>query len=72
MLDDLLLEVLACPRCPSRPPVKLVREFVVCTECGCRYPVADGIPQMLPESAIPPDDVGERRRDEGGDEESDG
>lgn len=53
MVDDLLLEVLACPRCPSRPPVKLVGEFLVCTECGHGYPVVDGIPQMLPESAVP-------------------
>lgn len=68
MLDDLLLEVLACPRCPSRPPVRQAGEFLVCTECGYRYPVLDGIPQMLPESAIPMDEAskGESERSSDG------
>jgi uncharacterized protein YbaR (Trm112 family) len=52
VIDDLLLEVLACPRCESRPPVRQAGEFLVCTECGLGYPIVDGIPQMLPESAI--------------------
>lgn len=52
MIDDLLLEVLACPRCASRPPVRQAGEFLVCTECGLGYPIVDGIPQMLPESAV--------------------
>jgi len=68
VLDDLLLEVLACPRCPSRPPVRQAGEFLVCTECGYGYPVLDGIPQMLPESAIPMDEAskGESERNSDG------
>lgn len=72
MLDDLLLEVLACPRCPSRPPVRQAGDFLVCTECRCRYPVVDGIPQMLPESAMPPDEMGERQPEERGERGNDG
>ena len=66
MVDDLLLEVLACPRCSSRPPVKQVGEFLVCTECGYGYPVLDGIPQMLPECAVPMDEALKGQREEDG------
>lgn len=31
------------------------REYLVCTVCGYRYKVEDGIPNMLWEDAIPPD-----------------
>ena len=31
------------------------REHLVCTVCGYRYKVEDGIPNMLWEDAIPPD-----------------
>ncbi|MGI8924966.1 MAG: Trm112 family protein [Fimbriimonadales bacterium] len=57
MIDDFLLEVLACPRCESRPPVKLRGSLLVCTECGYGYRIIDEIPQMLPEDAIPPEEV---------------
>lgn len=57
MIDDFLLEVLACPRCESRPPVKLQGALLVCTKCGYGYRIIDEIPQMLPEDAIPPDEV---------------
>ncbi|MBA3724918.1 MAG: Trm112 family protein [Armatimonadetes bacterium] len=57
MIDDFLLEVLACPRCESRPHVKLQGSLLVCTECGYGYRIFDEIPQMLPEDAIPPDEV---------------
>lgn len=61
VIDELLLEVLACPRCVSRPPVRQAGEFLVCTECGLGYPIVDGIPQMLPESAVQvPEDLQEQ------------
>ncbi len=41
-----LLEVLACPACKTR--VELVREsWLVCPECGRKYPIKDEIPIML-------------------------
>ena len=57
MIDECLLEVLACPRCDSRPPVELKGTLLVCTECGYGYKIIDDIPQMLVEDAIPPDEV---------------
>lgn len=53
MIDPELLEILACPACDSRPPVKLdeAGSCLVCTECGRRYPIRDGIPVMLVEEA---------------------
>jgi uncharacterized protein YbaR (Trm112 family) len=56
MIDDFLLSVLACPRCDDRPRVELADGFLLCPKCGCRYPIIDDIPRMLPEDAIPPDD----------------
>jgi uncharacterized protein YbaR (Trm112 family) len=57
MIDEFLLEVLACPRCDSRPPVELKGTLLVCTECGYGYRIIDDIPQMLVEDAIPPDEI---------------
>lgn len=52
MIDQKLLEVLACPACDDRPPVRLENEMLVCDRCRRAYPILDGIPQMLVESAI--------------------
>ncbi len=48
-----LLEILACPACDSRPPVKLDDKSsrLVCTQCGRKYPVRNGIPVMLVEES---------------------
>lgn len=45
MIDKELLDILACPACKS--DVKLNGEKIVCTKCGLRYPIKDGIPVML-------------------------
>ena len=56
MLSKELLDILACPACESRPPVRPNDDGseLVCTECGRRYPVRDGIPVMLVDEALPP------------------
>ncbi len=54
MLDPELLELLACPVC--RTPVRLDQDRLVCTRCGRRYPIRDGIPVMLVEEAEGPSD----------------
>jgi uncharacterized protein YbaR (Trm112 family) len=56
MLSKELLEILACPACDSRPPVRANEDEteLVCTECGRRYPVREGIPVMLVDEALPP------------------
>lgn len=52
MIDRELLEILACPACKA--DVKLEAEKIVCTKCGRRYPIKDGIPIMLIDEAEMP------------------
>jgi uncharacterized protein YbaR (Trm112 family) len=49
MIDRELLDVLACPACKA--DVELEGEWIICTGCGRRYPIRDGIPVMLIEEA---------------------
>lgn len=49
MIDKELLEILACPACKAE--VKLAENKIVCTKCGKKYPIKDGIPVMLVEEA---------------------
>lgn len=49
-LDPRLLEILACPL-PHHAPVAVDGDEVVCTECGLRFPIRDGIPVMLVDEA---------------------
>jgi uncharacterized protein len=51
-MDQKLLEILVCPRCGTG--VRLEGDRLVCTDCGRRYPVRDGIPVMIVEEADPP------------------
>ncbi|MBC7264486.1 MAG: Trm112 family protein [Chloroflexi bacterium] len=56
MLDQELLDILACPACKTK--VTLVKEsWLVCENCGRKYPIdADDIPHMLIE-------IGDKYRD---------
>ena len=49
MIDDELLKILACPSCKT--DVILQENKIVCTQCGRKYPIKDGIPVMLIEEA---------------------
>lgn len=55
MIDQKLLEILACPLCKTE--VKLEGDphtgasRLVCVQCGRRYPIRDDIPVMLIEEA---------------------
>lgn len=40
-------DLLACPACLGA--LREETETVVCTACGCVYPVADGIPVLIVE-----------------------
>lgn len=53
MIEQTLLEILACPGCKA--PVELQDDKIVCTGCGKRYPIRDGIPIMLVEEAEEPE-----------------
>lgn len=53
MIDDELLKILACPL--DKAPVTVQEDRIVCTQCGRRYPIRDGIPVMLlDEAEVPP------------------
>ncbi len=52
MIDQKLLEILACPACKTE--VKLEGERLVCVQCLRRYPIREGIPVMLIEEAERP------------------
>ncbi len=51
-VDRELLEILACP--VDKSPVREEADRLVCTKCGRRYPVRDGIPVMLVDEAENP------------------
>ena len=49
MIDKELLEILACPACKA--DVELKENKIVCTSCGKKYPIKEGIPVMLIDEA---------------------
>ena len=49
MIDQDLLDILACPACKG--DVCQQDEWIVCAQCGRKYPVKDGIPIMLVDQA---------------------
>jgi uncharacterized protein YbaR (Trm112 family) len=53
-VDKELLEILVCPNCRGEIEYREREELIVCTKCGLRYPVRDGIPVMLIEEAEKP------------------
>ncbi len=58
MIDQELLEILACPVCKGDISYDEPNQKLTCGNCGRRYPIRDGIPVMLEEEAeIPQGDV---------------
>ncbi|MBI3780068.1 MAG: Trm112 family protein [candidate division NC10 bacterium] len=51
MIDKELLEILACPACKADVVLEEQAARIVCTACGRRYPIRDGIPVMLIDEA---------------------
>jgi len=49
MIEQELLEILACPACKG--DVEEKEEKIACKKCGRKYPVRDGIPVMLIDEA---------------------
>lgn len=45
MISQELLDILVCPACKTK--VVLEDDLLVCSGCGRRYPIRDGIPVML-------------------------
>lgn len=48
-LDPRLLGILRCPACADRPELREEGDELVCTVCGRRYPVVNGIPRLAAE-----------------------
>lgn len=47
MIDDELLEILACPKCKEKVTLDEKGVYLVCETCNLRYPIEDDIPIML-------------------------
>jgi uncharacterized protein YbaR (Trm112 family) len=45
MISKELLDILVCPACKTK--VVLEDDMLVCSDCGRRYPIRNGIPVML-------------------------
>ncbi len=54
-IPDELLEILVCPL--GKKPLRLENDTLVCTNCGARFKIEDGIPNMLLDEATLPDGV---------------
>lgn len=62
MIDKELLSILACPACKAE--IKLEDDKIVCTACGRRYPIREGIPVMLIDEDETPPAAGQRSPDD--------
>jgi uncharacterized protein len=54
-VDPELLAILACPL--DKQPVSRQGNYLVCQECQRHYPIRDGIPVMLIDEALTPEQV---------------
>ena len=54
LIDPEFLKILACPACDDRPGLTEDEKIskLVCTKCGRKYPVREGIPVLLVEDAV--------------------
>jgi uncharacterized protein len=52
-VDPELLSILACPL--DKKPVTREGNYLVCAECQRHYPIRDGIPVMLIDEALTPE-----------------
>lgn len=51
MLDPKLLNILVCPLCKARVDYNKQQNELICNKCKLAYPIDDGIPVMLIDSA---------------------
>ncbi|MGB8360232.1 MAG: Trm112 family protein [Acidimicrobiia bacterium] len=51
LIDPTLARLLVCPVDKADLIEDVDEQRLVCTDCGRRYPVEDGIPIMLPDEA---------------------
>jgi uncharacterized protein YbaR (Trm112 family) len=51
MIDEKLLEILACPKC--KKDIRLEGDRLICDACKLAYPIKEDIPVMLIDEAEP-------------------
>jgi uncharacterized protein YbaR (Trm112 family) len=51
MLNEKLLEILACPKCKGDLEYKTEEDVLICHACRLKYHIQDDIPDMLIEDA---------------------
>ncbi|HAW50150.1 TPA: tetraacyldisaccharide 4'-kinase [bacterium] len=51
MVDNELLDILACPKCKGDIEYISSENKLLCISCGLKYPIRDDIPIMLIEEA---------------------
>lgn len=51
MIDEKLLEILACPKCKGELEYKKEEDKLICYECRLIYHIDDDIPVMLIDEA---------------------
>ena len=57
-IDDTLLSLLGCPACDERPPLRQEGNELICDVCRRHYPIRNGLPEVLVDSATIPDSAG--------------
>ncbi len=53
MLNEKLLEILACPKCKGDLEYREQENVFICHKCRLKYHIKDEIPDMLIEDAEP-------------------
>jgi len=53
MISKELLEIIACPKCKESLLLNETQKTLSCLKCQVRYPITDGIPELLLEKAEP-------------------
>ncbi len=53
MLNEKLLEILACPKCKGDLEYREQENVLICHKCRLKYHIKDEIPDMLIEDAEP-------------------
>ncbi len=57
MIDNKLLAILVCPLCKAKLEADKTNNELICNKCKLAYPIDDGIPVMLIDSARNIDNV---------------
>ena len=57
MIDQELLDILACPKCKGDVRLTENKDGLICEACKLMYPIKDDIPIMLIDEAIKLDET---------------